>query len=172
YYNWRWIFLINLPIDSARERRAPSWMKERARTAGAEVVEGIGALQTIETVADSVIGPKLDQVSTGNDQRASLVIDRVRSILLGPRRARGLGFCVSVAHARFMADQFNRHGIAADSLSADTPRAERLEAQARLRNRGITWKVLPTASAWKSVWLTIRRIVRSTIPSNTVSSRT
>jgi hypothetical protein len=29
-----------LPIDSARERRAPSWMEERARTAGAEIVEG------------------------------------------------------------------------------------------------------------------------------------
>ena len=33
-------------------------------------------------------------------------------------------------------------------------------------------EVLPTASAWKSVWLTIRRIVPNTIPSNTVSSRT
>jgi len=35
-------------------------MKERARTAGAEIVVGIGALQTIETGADSVIGPTND----------------------------------------------------------------------------------------------------------------
>ena len=65
---------------------------------------------------------QLDQVYTGNDARASLVIERVRSILLDPRRARGLGFCVSVAHSQYMATQFNRHGIAADCLSADTPR--------------------------------------------------
>ena len=46
-----------LPIGSARERRAWNRMKESARAAGVEIVEGIGALQTMETGADSVIGP-------------------------------------------------------------------------------------------------------------------
>lgn len=82
---------------------------------------------------------QLDQVYTGNDLRAGLVIDRVRSILLEPRRARGLGFCVSIAHAQYMAAQFNRHGIPADSLSAETPHADRLEAQARLRDRRVNF---------------------------------
>ena len=40
---------------------------------------------------------------TGNDLRAALVIDKVRSILLDPRQGRALGFCVSVAHAEYMA---------------------------------------------------------------------
>ena len=38
-----------------------------------------------------------------------------------------------------MAAQFNRHGIAAGSLSADTPRDERLDAQARLRDRKVNF---------------------------------
>jgi superfamily II DNA or RNA helicase/HKD family nuclease len=81
----------------------------------------------------------LDRVFTGNDLRAALVIERVRSILLNPLRARGLGFCVSIAHAAYMAAQFNRQGIPAESLSADTPHAERLGAQARLRDRRVNF---------------------------------
>jgi hypothetical protein len=53
----------------------------------------------------------LDRVYTGNDLRAALVLEKVRSVLLDPRRARGLGFCVSVAHAAFMARKFNEAGI-------------------------------------------------------------
>src|SRR5262249_24387849 len=45
----------------------------------------------------------LDRVYTGNDVRARLVLDKVHEMLLDPERARGLGFCVSVAHAEFMA---------------------------------------------------------------------
>src|SRR3546814_2287606 len=41
---------------------------------------------------------------------------------------RALGFCVSVAHARFMADQFNAKGLPAVAVSADTPRDERRQA--------------------------------------------
>ncbi len=46
---------------------------------------------------------ELDQVYTGNDVRAHLVLEKVHEILLNPLGARGLGFCVSVAHAEFMA---------------------------------------------------------------------
>jgi hypothetical protein len=38
---------------------------------------------------------------------------------------RALGFCVSVEHARFVAQHFNRHGIPAVAVWADSPRAER-----------------------------------------------
>src|SRR5271165_2038646 len=37
----------------------------------------------------------LDNVLTGNDVRAALVIERIRALLLDVRQARGLGFCVS-----------------------------------------------------------------------------
>ena len=42
-----------------------------------------------------------------------------------PSTMRALGFCVSVAHARFMADEFNKRGIAAAAVWGDTPDDER-----------------------------------------------
>src|SRR3712207_175258 len=41
---------------------------------------------------------------------------------------RALGFCVSVAHAHFMARYFNEHGLAAVALDASTPTDERRAA--------------------------------------------
>src|SRR6185436_20116872 len=38
----------------------------------------------------------LDRVYTGNDVRALLILQKVEEVLLAPRRARGLGFCVSI----------------------------------------------------------------------------
>ena len=81
----------------------------------------------------------LDRVYTGNDLRAALVIEKVRSLLLDPRRARGLGFCVSVAPAAFMARKFNEAGVPAECLSADTPDAERRTARDRLRDRRVNF---------------------------------
>ena len=82
---------------------------------------------------------ELDRIYTGNDLRAALVIDKVRSILLDPRKARALGFCVSVAHAEYMAAKFREAGIPAEALSAETPRADRLSAQDRLRRREVNF---------------------------------
>jgi superfamily II DNA or RNA helicase/HKD family nuclease len=81
----------------------------------------------------------LDRIFTGNDRRAALVIEKVRTILLDPLRARGLGFCVSIAHAEYMAAQFNRHGIPAESLSADTVPSDRRKAQTRLGERQVNF---------------------------------
>ena len=81
----------------------------------------------------------LDQVYTGNDIRASLVVDKVREIVLDPRQARGIGFCVSVAHAEFMARFFNEHGLPSLALSANSPDEERWSAQLRLRQREINF---------------------------------
>jgi superfamily II DNA or RNA helicase/HKD family nuclease len=80
---------------------------------------------------------ELDRVYTGNHVRANMVIDKVRSILLDTRRMRALGFCVSVAHAMFMATKFNEAGIRADALSAETDRADRRSVQGRLRQREV-----------------------------------
>jgi superfamily II DNA or RNA helicase len=80
---------------------------------------------------------ELDQIYTGNDARAALVIDKVRSILLDPCKTRALGFCVSIAHAEYMAVKFREAGIPAEALSATTPRADRRSAQDRLRSRAV-----------------------------------
>jgi superfamily II DNA or RNA helicase len=81
----------------------------------------------------------LDAVYTGNDVRAGLVFDKVREILLDSRQARGLGFCVSVAHANFMAHFFSEHNIPAIALSAETPSDERRAAKDRLVRREISF---------------------------------
>jgi hypothetical protein len=82
---------------------------------------------------------ELDRVYTGNDQRAGLVIDKVRELLLDPLQARALGFCVSVAHADYMAAQFQRHGIPAASLSGESDQKHRDTVQDQLRNRQINF---------------------------------
>ncbi len=81
----------------------------------------------------------LDQVYTGNDVRARLVLDKVHEILLDPTLARGVGFCVSVAHAEFMARFFNEHGLPSLALSADSVDDQRRSAQERLRRREINF---------------------------------
>ena len=81
----------------------------------------------------------LDQVYTGNDVRARLVLDKVHEILLDPRLARGVGFCVSVAHAEFMARFFDEHGLPSLALSAGSDDDQRRSAQERLRRREINF---------------------------------
>ncbi len=67
----------------------------------------------------------LSNLVTGNTLLARQVIANVERIVPRPQAMRALGFCVSVAHACFMAGQFNAAGIAARAVWADTPAHER-----------------------------------------------
>lgn len=75
----------------------------------------------------------LSRLYTGNDARAAVVVKEVLDKISAPHRMRALGFCVSVDHARFMADRFRRAGIRAVSISGQTTSAERAGALADLR---------------------------------------
>jgi superfamily II DNA or RNA helicase/HKD family nuclease len=75
---------------------------------------------------------ELDHLLTGNDLRARLVIEKVREILLSVSNARGLGFCVSVQHAEYMARTFNESGIRATALSAGSAAELRHSVQRQL----------------------------------------
>ncbi|MBW3575935.1 MAG: DUF3427 domain-containing protein, partial [Actinobacteria bacterium] len=66
----------------------------------------------------------LSTAYTSSDAWARLVVHQVAQHL-DPAAMRGLGFCVSIDHARFMAQHFNRHGIAAVAIWGDSPRAAR-----------------------------------------------
>src|SRR6218665_405610 len=76
---------------------------------------------------------ELSQVYTGNKLRAQKVLEEVHQRIADVEQMRALGFCVSIAHAEFMARQFCEHGIAAAAISARTQAEERNEALRALR---------------------------------------
>ncbi len=81
----------------------------------------------------------LDRIYTGNDIRARLILEKIHEIVLNPRQARGLAFCVSQAHAAFMARFFNENHLPAASLTADSPEELRRSVQDQLRARNINF---------------------------------
>lgn len=76
----------------------------------------------------------LSNVLTGNKVRAGLVIKAVKAKVSDPSRMRALGFCVSVAHAHFMAESFRAAGFSAVAVSGETPADQRRQALADLRS--------------------------------------
>lgn len=66
----------------------------------------------------------LSNTYTSSDAWARLVIHEVAAHT-DPPSMRALGFCVSIEHARFMAQHFTRHGIAAVAVWGDSPQADR-----------------------------------------------
>lgn len=81
----------------------------------------------------------LDRLYTGNDIRARLVLQKLFEIVLNTTEVRGLAFCVSVAHAEFMAKFFDDNGVPSIALSSQSSDAERNSAQQRLRDRSINF---------------------------------
>lgn len=73
----------------------------------------------------------------GNTARAKWVMDQTEKYVTELKFVRGLGFCVSVAHAEFMASFCNEHGIPAIALSGKSPKDLRSEVQQQLENNEI-----------------------------------
>ncbi len=73
-------------------------------------------------------------VAGGAEARARLVLQEVERRVADPRRMRALGFCVSVEHARFMAERFGEAGIASEAVVGETPSEEREAAVRRLES--------------------------------------
>jgi superfamily II DNA or RNA helicase len=77
-------------------------------------------------------GPNgLERLLTGDDVWARRVLHALVQ-RVDPTTMRALGFCVSVGHARFMAEVFTEHGVASVAVWADTPDADRARALADL----------------------------------------
>ena len=80
---------------------------------------------------------ELDELYTGNDRRSEIVLRELRDKVGNLGAMRGLGFCVSVAHAEYMARVFMKAGIPAAAVSGQTSAADRQEALSDLRARRI-----------------------------------
>lgn len=80
---------------------------------------------------------ELSQVYTGNDARTRIVLDQLRDKIADVGEMRALGFCASVEHARYMAEQFVAAGIPAQAIVGLDDGSERRAALSALRNRDI-----------------------------------
>ena len=74
----------------------------------------------------------VDNLVTGNDVRARLVVNEWRRLASDAKQSRAVVFCVSVAHAEFMTAWLNRAGLPAACVVGTTPAEERRRAPQRL----------------------------------------
>ncbi|MCC6781507.1 MAG: DUF3427 domain-containing protein [Planctomycetes bacterium] len=70
----------------------------------------------------------LTRVLTADDALARHVVKQLADLVDDVQRIRALGFCVSVAHARFLARVFRESGVKASAVWGDSPASERAEA--------------------------------------------
>ena len=61
---------------------------------------------------------ELEQIYTADTKRADLILKSVNEYITDIDDVKGLGFCVSVAHAEYMSAYFNQHNIPSMALSA------------------------------------------------------
>ena len=71
---------------------------------------------------------ELTNLLTADDVWAHRVLEQVRQKITDPQTMRALGFCVSVEHARFMAERFRRAGLHAVAIWGNSPPDERAQA--------------------------------------------
>lgn len=74
----------------------------------------------------------VDNLVTGNDVRARLVINEWRRLASDATKSRAIVFCASIAHAEFMTDRLNRAGLPSACVVGSTPAEERRRAPQRL----------------------------------------
>ncbi|GAS88702.1 DNA/RNA helicase [Mycolicibacterium brisbanense] len=80
---------------------------------------------------------ELSEIYTGNDARTRIVLDQLQDKIADVGAMRALGFCVSIEHARYMAEQFVAAGIPARAIVGLDDGTERRAALTALRNRDI-----------------------------------
>ncbi|MFG2953476.1 DUF3427 domain-containing protein [Streptomyces sp. NPDC048291] len=76
----------------------------------------------------------LSKTVSRDEPRARLILKAVQEKVVEPSAMRALGFCVSVQHARFMAEAFRTAGLNATALSGETSADERARALTDLKS--------------------------------------
>ncbi|MBS3949378.1 MAG: DUF3427 domain-containing protein [Peptococcaceae bacterium] len=82
---------------------------------------------------------QLEKVYTGNDMRTDGILRALKRYVTDIEKVIGLGFCVGVEHAKFMADRFTRRGIPALALHGGSSKEERETAQSKLVKREVNF---------------------------------
>lgn len=81
----------------------------------------------------------LEKIYTHNTRRSGLIIDSLLKYVSDIKDVIGLGFCVSVEHAKYMAEFFNMKGIPSIALHGNSDDNERNSAQEKLRKKEINF---------------------------------
>ncbi|MBI2213186.1 MAG: DUF3427 domain-containing protein [Acidobacteria bacterium] len=79
----------------------------------------------------------LERLYTADDARVRLILGELGRKLADVAQMRALGFCVSVAHAEFMARKFRDAGIPAEAITGESKREVRDDALRKLRQREV-----------------------------------
>ena len=90
-------------------------------------------LSALEWRRGGYVPAQLSSLYTGDHRRVDLILSELEKAVAEPLRMRALGFCVSVEHARFMAERFSARGLAAEALDASSPAELRQDALRRLQ---------------------------------------
>lgn len=77
---------------------------------------------------------ELENLYTGNDRRAELVVESLDKYLPSVETTAGVGFCVSRSHAEYMSRYFNANGIPSIHLDSNSPDSYRRNAKSRLQS--------------------------------------
>ncbi|CAN5921290.1 DEAD/DEAH box helicase [soil metagenome] len=75
---------------------------------------------------------QLSDLYTGDDARTAKVLRALRDVVGDVDGMRAFGFCVSIAHAQYMARKFNEADVASAAITGDTPAEERSATLQRL----------------------------------------
>lgn len=90
-------------------------------------------LSSVQWSRGSYDAKSLEKIYTGDDARVRLVLQQVYKLHADPGNMRALGFCVSIAHAEFMASRFTAAGLPSLAVSADTTSDARADALKQLK---------------------------------------
>jgi superfamily II DNA or RNA helicase len=76
---------------------------------------------------------ELSNLYTGNDMRAKLIFEAIDKYITDIDTTKGIGFCVSKDHAKYMARFFSNRGISSENLDSDSSMEDRVTVQSKLR---------------------------------------
>lgn len=82
---------------------------------------------------------ELEHVYVTDDERTQRIIQKVLEYVTDIKNVIGLGFCVSVEHAKYMARRFNEANIPSIALSGESTDEERISARKRLVKKEINF---------------------------------
>jgi superfamily II DNA or RNA helicase len=77
---------------------------------------------------------ELENVYTSNDIRVNGIISSLYKYITDIDEVIGLGFCVGIEHAKYMADRFNKKGIPSMALFGESSPEDRNSAKRKLVN--------------------------------------